>query len=208
MLALKAVGLFLWRCLTRSIRERSVVTVDTHIQQPLTERRITMSIWNRSDKPVVVDSWTVHIPIHYLFPDIESLDITDDIKTRRYRRFLLGPRLITNRWVCRFSERARIARGNHLAEVWAQAALGRLDAKHQLLDVGATVMVGPKERVVQSFPKPDGIQGLPVVGNDAKVLVIIPSCRIVGQQRRFWGMQSGIINTYMSFGFHNSNRHS
>ena len=208
---IKRLGLLCWRRLTRSIREGSVVTVDSHIQQSLTERRITISIWNRSDQPVVVDSWTVHIPARYLLPGIKNVIDTDHAKARRYRRLLLGPRLIANRWVRRFSERARIAGGNRMAEGLAQATLGKLDFKHQLLDPGVTVVIGPKEREVRSFPKPGGLQGLPSLGDDIETLEIIPSCRIVGQQRRYWGMASALSivgGILISAQAYNSNRHS
>ena len=210
-MGLEDIMVLFWRRLTRSIREGSVVTVDTHIQQSLTERRITISIWNRSDKPVVVDSWTVHIPARYFFPNIESLNTTDNAKTGRYRRLLSGPQRIANRGVCRFSERARVARSNYLAERLAQVTLGMLDFEHQLLDPGVTVVIGPKEREVLSFPKPGGLQGLPSLGDDIETLVIIPSCRIVGQQRRFWGMASALSvagGIPMSVYLRNSNRHS
>lgn len=175
--------------LIHSAKSRIRVTITTHIEQTLSDRRINVGIRNYGDVPVVVDSWTVHIPGSDVFPFLEGLETCEKApppkrwRLSRLRRFAV-------RILGRISRGSRIESGNYLAEFMAQSQLGALDLKHQLLPPGTTVTIGSGESVVRQFPLHGDLQGMLSYTSEIKILTIIPSCHIYGRRRRVWGMAS------------------
>ena len=66
-LAVLALGLIIGYA-SRRYRGRVKVSLATHIEQSWTDRSIHMSITNHGNDPIIVDSWTVHMPMEELLP--------------------------------------------------------------------------------------------------------------------------------------------
>ena len=79
---------------------------------------------------------------------------------------------------------------NELSEALAERTLSELQWLHELLEPGATVLIGPGESAVRSFPRPHAVSSKQPSALNAQHLTIIPSCHVVGHRRRFWGWAS------------------
>ncbi len=168
-------------------RSRIRVSLSTHIEQSWSERRIHMSIRNHGNTSIVVDSWTVHIPLGELLTGLPKRD--DEAKPMRGKR-LIGFRRFAGRIRHRLCRRNRIAMQNELSEALAQATVDELHGRHELLEPGATILIGPGESAVRNFPRTDTVSSKQPIASNAEHLTIVPSCHVVGYRRRIWGWVS------------------
>ena len=68
-------------------RNRLKVTVETHIDQSWSDRVIHISIMNHGKAPITVDSWTVHMPLEQLLPEVAAIiDIISHASRSRIHR--------------------------------------------------------------------------------------------------------------------------
>ena len=177
--------------LIHSQRSRVKVSLSTHIEQSWSDRSIHMSIRNHGNTSVVVDSWTVHVPLRDLFPQlsegVEEREIEQGKRLKSLRRVAgwIGHRIWKRNEIARFSE---------LSESLAHGFLGEVHLRHQLLDPGATVRIGPGESEVRNFPREGAVSWKPPNASNAESLTIIPSCHVVGHRRRIWGWVSIIAD--------------
>ena len=162
------------------------VTLETHIEQSMSDRKVSMSITNHGRTDIIIDEWTVHMPISDVFPELRQTDDTPktpqpstfSIKryvARRSKRFL--------NWINRKSD---IDTMNERNQVLANSLLGEYHGRHQLLGPGHRRRIPAGESLVRRFPKPSVLQETRLAIN-FKVSTIIPSCHIVGQRGRIWG---------------------
>ena len=168
-------------------RSRIKVSLSTHIEHSWSDRRIHMSIRNHGNTPVVVDSWTVHIPLAELFPGILKRD--EEAKPTQVKR-LIGFRRFAGRIRHLIFGGNRIAMQNELSEALAQEMVGEFSWQHELLEPGATILIGPGEGTVRRFPRTDADSPEQPIASNAEHLTIVPSCHIVGSRRRIWGWVS------------------
>ena len=89
-------------------RSRLKVSLATHIEQSWSERSIQMSITNHGNTSIIVDSWTVHVPLEDLLPGVA--EIANEPETPIPRRFG-RMRRVTDR-ISR-----SLYRGNHIANM-------------------------------------------------------------------------------------------
>ena len=168
-------------------RSRVKVSLSTHIEQSWSDRRIYMSIRNHGNTPIVVDSWTVHVPLGELLPGLLKRD--EEAEPMRVKR-LIGLRRFAGRIRYRLLRGNRIAMRNELSEAMAQVVVGEFNWQHELLEPGATVLIGPGESAVRSFPRTDAVLSKQPIASNAEYLTIIPSCHVVGRSRRICGWAS------------------
>ena len=174
----------------RWYRSRLKVSLATHIEQSWSERSIQMSITNHGNTPIIVDSWTVHIPLEDLLPELADIDFeTERPSPRRFGRM----RRVAER-VGRLVYRGNhVAHMNRLTRAWAHLILREPHLRHEMLGPGARQRIEAGESVVRPFPQPSAIPQTPIVSSDAKQLTLIPSCHVVGHRRRLWGFPSHIF---------------
>ena len=181
----------------RWYRSRNKVSLATHIEQSWSDRSIRMSITNHGNAPIIVDSWTVHMPTEELLPWLGELlggPAETDHKPEPSRRRRLSSALRLARRIWRLlSKRNPIARKNEAARAVAHSILKKLHATHQLLDPGTTQRIGPGESEVRSFPRIGTGPQMPKIASDAQSLTIIPSCHVVGHRGRMWGWPSILL---------------
>ena len=169
----------------RWYRSRLKVSLATHIEQSWSDRSI--SITNHGKTPIIVDSWTVHLPVDDVLPQLaERLGRPEAERVNQISR------------VRRFSSRiarlpykgTRMAKMNDLSGLLAQSMLHELHCRHELLDPGARQRIEAGESAVRSFPRVGAVRQTPIIVSNTQRLTIIPSCHIVGHRGRVWGLPS------------------
>ena len=171
----------------RSQRSRVRISLSTHIEQSWSDRRIHVSIKNHGNTSVVVDSWTVHVPPEELLPGLPKEDKKPELG--RDKR-MTGLRRVAGRIRYRLFKGNRIEMHNELSETLAETILGKFHWRHELLDPGSTIRIGPGESAVRNFPRGSTVSSMKPIDSKAKHLTIIPSCHVVGHRRRIWGWSS------------------
>ena len=171
----------------RSQRSRVKISLSTHIEQSMSDRRIHMSIRNHGNTSIVVDSWTVHIPAEELLPGLPKRE--EKPEPDRGKR-LIGFRHVAKRIRYRLPKGNRIATQNELSEALAQTILGEFHGRHELLNPGSTARIEPGESEVRNFPRTGAVSSKQPIASDAQLLTIIPSCHVVGRRGRIWGWAS------------------
>ena len=174
----------------RLYRSRLKVSLETHIEQSLSDRTIDISITNHGNTPIIVDSWTVHMPLEELLPGIAG--VVDKPESRPPKRFgrIRGVTKRINRLLYKGSPLANM---NEISQLLAQSALGEPHGRHQLLDSGARQRIEARESVVHRFPRTGSLTQTWKIVSNTQQLTIIPSCHIVGHRGRIWGLPSYLI---------------
>ncbi len=174
----------------RRYRSRPKVSLETHIEQSLSDRTIDISITNHGNTPIIVDSWTVHIPLEELLPGVAG--VVDKPESRPPKRFgrIRG---VTKRISRLLYKGSPLASMNEISRLLAQSALGEPHGRHQLLDPGARQRIEAGESVVRRFPRTGSLRQTWKIVSNTQQLTIIPSCHIVGRRGRLWGLPSYLI---------------
>ena len=120
-------------------RGRIKVSLETHIEQSWSDCRILISITNHGNTPIVVDSWTVHMPLEDLFPKLASRLPNRESETepplpKRFSGIRRAAWRI-RRLVCR---QDRLAIENEISRLFAHSILNEPDWRHELLEPGST----------------------------------------------------------------------
>ncbi len=185
-LAVLALGLIIGYA-SRRYRGRVKVSLATHIEQSWTDRSIHMSITNHGNDPIIVDSWTVHMPMEELLPrlakETHNPEPPEAKRLSSIRRFtrLIG-RLLR--------KRNRVAMANDLSRSLAFSLLNEPHLQHQLMDPGTTQRIEPRESAARIFPRTSTVPQTQPIVSDTQHLTIIPSCHVIGHRRRLWGWPS------------------
>ena len=158
-------------------RSRLEASPATHIEQSWADHSISIGITNQGKTPIIVDSWTVHIPIGDVLPGLtESFRRPETEGENRVG----GVRRLGRR-IARLPRRGhRIAKMNELSRLLAQSMLQELQGRHELLDPGTRQRIEAGESAVRSFPRASAAPQTPTIGSNTQRLTIIPSCHIVG----------------------------
>ena len=168
-------------------RSRLKVSLATHIEQSWSDRTIHMSIMNHGNRPITVDSRTVHTPLEELLPRVaEKDDKTEPPRPNRLggiRRFARSIRRL-------LGNANRTSMANELSGTFARSMLNDPHFRHQLLDSGTTQRIEPGERAVRSFPRTSTVPQAQTIVSKSQHLTIIPSYHVVGRRRRIWGWPS------------------
>ena len=167
-------------------RSRLKVSLATHIEQSWSDRSIHMSITNEGNSPIIVDSWTVHMPLEEVLPGVAKRDVKPEPtrpKRSSIRRFAVRIRRL-------LYKESHIADKNELSRLLARSALNEPHGRHELLDPGTRQRIEAGESEVRSFPRTSAIRGKPTITPNTQGLTIIPSCHVVGHRRRIWGFPS------------------
>ena len=172
---------------------RLKVSLDTHIEQSMSDRRITLSIRNHGDTAIVVDSWTVHIPVDDVLPEVaELIDKYDESNPKRVKH--AGKfRNLAARLRHLFGKGTSVTAANQLSADLARSMFKGPHLRHQMLAAGATLRIEPKESAVMRFPQKGRINETWTIPSNGGRLTIIPSCHLVGRRQRLWGWPSFII---------------
>jgi hypothetical protein len=161
-------------------RSRLKVSLATHIEHSWSDRTIHMSIMNHGNRPITVDSWTVHTPLEELLPGVAERDD----KTEAPRPNRLGG-------IRRPLGKANLtAMANELSGAFARSMLNDPHFRHQLLDPGNNRRIEPEESAVRSFPRTRTVPQAQTIVSKSHHLTIIPSCHVIGRRRRIWGSPS------------------
>ena len=167
-------------------RIRLKVSLTTHGEKSCPDRGIHMSITNHGKTPIIVDSWTVHMPMK-LPPELaKKLGKPEPSRPKRFgaiRRFAwwcIG-RLL-HKW-------NRTAQANALRRALADSMLGEVHWRYPILGPGTTQRVDPRESIVGAFPRVSDNPSLLANASDTP-FTIVPSCQIVGHRRCVWGLPS------------------
>ena len=168
-------------------RSRLKVSLATHIEQSWSDRSIHMSITNEGNSPIIVDSWTVHMPLEELLPGVAKRVVkpepTRPKRISSIRRFAVRIRRL-------LYKENHIADKNELSRLLARSALNEPHGRHELLDPGTRQRIEAGESAVRSFPRTSAIRGKLTITPNTQCLTIIPSCHVVGHRRRIWGFPS------------------
>ena len=170
-------------------RSRINVSLATHLQQSWSDRSVHLSITNHGNTGIILDSWTVHMPLDDLLPELGEIvrETEEDDKSPPIKRSNTLRR-VTRRICGRLYRRDPIGRiQNELAPRLARSMLSDVHFRHQMLDPGATQRIEPGESTVRTFPRTSAD---PPIAQDCfhtERLTIIPSCHVVGHRRRIWG---------------------
>ena len=171
----------------RWLRSRLKVSLATHIEQSWSDRSIHMSITNEGNSPIIVDSWTVHMPLEELLPGVAKRVVkpepTRPKRISSIRRFAVRIRRL-------LYKENHIADKNELSRLLARSALNEPHGRHELLDPGTRQRIEAGESAVRSFPRTSAIRGKLTITPNTQCLTIIPSCHVVGHRRRIWGFPS------------------
>ena len=168
----------------RWYRSRIKVSLATHVP----DRSVHMSITNHGNTAIILDSWTVHMPLDDLLPGLgekvrkaqgdDKLPPTDRFSTLRR---------VTRRTCRRLYRRGRMKRQNEVSRKLARSMLSEVHFRHEMLDPGTTQRIEPGESTVRAFPQISANPQLPKTFSNTESLTIIPSCHVVGHRRRIWG---------------------
>ena len=160
---------------------RLKVSLATHIEQSWSDRNIHMSITNHGNTSIIVDSWTVHIPLEELLPGVAKIDG----KPEPPRPKRLGSiHRVTGRISRLLYKGSHIANMNELSRLLARSILNEPHVQHELLDPGTRQRIEAGESAVRSFPRARGVRQTQTIASNTQQLTIIPSCHIVGHRRR------------------------
>ena len=172
----------------RWYRSRIKVSLSTHIQQSWSDRSVHMSIANHGKTAIILDSWTVHMPLDDLLPRLgeKVRKAGRDDKPPPPKRFSLRRR-VTRRTCGRLYRRGSIGIQNELSREIARSMLPEVHIRHQMLDPGTTQRIEPGESTVRTFPQGSANPQEPKISTDTETLTIIPSCHVVGHRRHIWG---------------------
>ena len=172
-------------------RNRLKVTVETHIDQSWSDRVIHISIMNHGKAPITVDSWTVHMPLEQLLPEVAAI-----INKHNQPRFKHLSRIhrISKRIRHHMLKRDRLTMENDLNRAFARSMLYEPHMRHQLMAPGSTERIGPGESAVCVFPRTSTVPSERPIVSNTEQLTIIPSCHVVGRRRRFWGLPSFLFS--------------
>ena len=178
-----AIG-FAVRYAFRWYRSRVNVSLSTHAP----DRSVHMSITNHGNTAIILDSWTVHMPLDDLLPRLgeEVRKAQGDDKPPPIERFSILRR-VTRRTRGRLYRRGRMGIQNELSREIARSMLSEVHFRHQMLDPGTTQRIEPGESTVRAFPQVSANPQEPKIVSDTESLTIIPSCHVVGHRRRIWG---------------------
>ena len=173
----------------RWYRSRIKVSLATHTEKWHSDGVIHMSITNHGNNPIVVDSWTVHMPVDNVLPGVgeELRELArGEEKLLAPKRFSTIPRVA--RRICgRLYRRDRVGIENELTRALAHSTLHEAHFRGQLLDPGITQRIEPGDSAVRTIPRNSANPQESKTASDALSLTIIPSCHVVGQRRRTWG---------------------
>ena len=168
------------------LRSSIVVTLETHIEQSMSDREVSMSITNHGNTDIIIDEWTVHMPISDVFPEIRQTDDTPQTprpSTFRIKRYIASRSKGFLNWINRKSD---IDTMNEWNQVQANSLLGEHHWRHQLLGSGHRQRIPAGESLVRRFPQSSVLQEtMPKI--NVETITIIPSCHIVRQRGRIWG---------------------
>ena len=168
-------------------RSRLKVSLATHIEQSWSDRSIHMSITNEGNSPIIVDSWTVHMPLEEVLPGVAKRDVkpepTRPKRIGSIRRFAVRIRRL-------LYKESQTARMNEISRMLACSALNEPHGRHELLDPGTRQRIEAGESEVRSIPRTSAVRGMPTIIPNTQRLTIIPSCHVVGHRRRIWGFPS------------------
>ena len=171
-------------------RSRLRVSLATHIEQSWSDRSISMSITNHGKTPIIVDAWTVHIPMDDVLPQMaERLGNPEPV----FVNHVSGVRRFGMRIVRLLYRGTHIAKMNDLSRLLAQSLLHEIHLRHELLDPGTRQRIEAGESTVRSFPRASAVRQTPSIVSNGQRLTIIPSCDVVGHRRRVWGLPSYLI---------------
>ena len=171
-------------------RSRLKVSLATHIEQSWSDRVIHMSIMNHGKAPITVDSWTVHMPLEQLLPEVATMIDKPDPPRSRH---LSGIHRISRRIRHRIFKSESIAMANDLNRALSRSMLNEPHLRHQLMAPGSTERIGPGESAVRDFPRTNTVPSeLPMISN-TQSLTMIPSCHVVGRRRRIWGSPTLLV---------------
>ena len=151
----------------RWYRSRIKVSLATHVQQSWSDRNVHMSISNHGNTAIILDSWTVHMPLDDLLPGLgeKVREAEGDDKPPPQRRFSTLRR-VARRTCSRLYRRGRIGIQNELSRNIARSMLSEVHIRHQLLDPGTTHRVEPRESTVRTFPRISGNPQEPKIASD------------------------------------------
>ena len=172
----------------RWYRSRIKVSLATHVQQSWSDRSVHMSITNHGNTAIILDSWTVHMPLDDLLPGLgeKVRKAEGDDKPPPLKRFSTLRR-VTRRTCGRLYRRGRIGIQNEISREIPRSMLSEVHMRHQMLDPGTTQRIEPGESTVRTFPRISANPQEPKIASDTESLTIIPSCHVVGLRRRIWG---------------------
>ena len=166
------------------------VSLATHIEQSWSDRSNHMSITNHGNTSIIVDSWTVHIPVEDLLPGVAKRDCRPEPpRPRRFGRM----RRVTGRISRLLYKGSHIANMNELSRLLARSTLREPHLRHQLLEPGTRQRIDAGESAVRTFPRPGAIRQTWTTSSNTQQLTIVPSCHVVGHRRRIWGLPSYIF---------------
>ena len=174
----------------RWYRSRLKISLVTHIEQSWSDRVIRISITNHGNAPIIVDSWTVHIPLEELLPGVPQRD--DEPEPPRPKR-IGSIRRSAGRISRLLYKGGHIANMNQLSRLLARSMLNEFHGRHQLLDPGTRQRIEAGESAVRSFPRTSAVQQQQTIPSNTQRLTIIPSCHVVGHRRRIWGLPSYLL---------------
>ena len=140
---------------TRWHRSRLKVSLLTHIEQSRSDRSIHMSITNHGNIPIIVDSWTVHMPLGDGLPELAK---RDDKPGPAQVRHLRSIRRFAVRISRLLSKESRIANMNELSRLLARSMLNEPHFRQQLLDPGTRQRIEAGESNVRSFPRTSAVR--------------------------------------------------
>ena len=171
-------------------RSRLKVSLATHIEQSWSDRRIHVSITNHGNIPIIVDSWTVHMPLEELLPGVaERDDKPEQPLPRRYGSI----RRVTGRISRLLYRGSHIANMNKVSRLLARSMLREPHWRHELLDPGTRQRIEAGESAVRTFPRTRAVRQPGTIASNTQHLTIIPSCHIVGHRRRIWSLPSHLF---------------
>ena len=184
VLAIGAAGGYAFR----RYRSRIEVSLATHVQQSWSDRSVHMSITNHGNSAMILDSWTVHMPLDDLLPGLgeKMREAKGGDRPPPLKRFSTL-RHVAVRTCGRLYRRGRVRIQNELSREIAHSILTDAHFRHQLLDPGSTQRIEPGESTDRTFPRISANPQEPKIASDSESLTIIPSCHVVGHQRRLWG---------------------
>ena len=169
-------------------RSRIKVSLETHVQHSGSDRRVEMSVTNHGNTAIILDSWTVHMPMDDLLPRLAEKvrKAEGEDKFPPIKRFNTL-RHVTRRACGRLRRKDHIGMQNEIGRALARSELSKVHLRHQMLDPGTTQRIEPRESTAHTFPQTSANPQGPKIGSDMESLTIIPSCHVVGHQRRIWG---------------------
>ena len=167
---------------TRCYRNRLKISLVTHIEQSWSDRVILISITSHGNALIIVDSWTVHIPLEELLPGVSKRD--DKAEPPRPKR-IGSIRRSAGRISRLLYKGSHIANRNEHSRLMACSILDEPHGRHQLLDPGARQRIEAGESAVRTFPRTSAIRQPGTIASNTQHLTIIPSRHFVGHHAEY-----------------------